>query len=170
MAEKFKKRISSRAQERLNRAVRTFDLSMAGLLLTAAVCGVISYFRGADLAAHASSGFAYWFLVVVGYIPMLPVNCVRSICNMPIPAPGAHAELYLQSTAVFIWLTGLWLAVRTLGKRNGKAQLLHIATRVAQIFLCWGVFQLCCVGITIGFNRGGKQVVTKSCTNAKTPR
>lgn len=170
MAGKFKKRISSRSQERLNRAIRAFDLSAAGLLLTATVCGIISYFRGADLAAHASSGFAYWFLVVIGYIPMLPVNCVRSICGMPIPAAGAHAELYLQSTVDLIWLIGLWLTFRTIGKRNGKSQLLHIATRVAQIFICWGVFQLCCVGITIGFNRGGKQVVAKSCANAKTPR
>ena len=164
MAEKFKKRISSRAQERLNRAVRAFDLSMAGLLLVAAVCGVISYFRGADLAAHASSGFAYWFLVVVGYIPMLPVNLVRSICGMPIPAPGAHTELYLQSAAVFVWLIVLWLTFRTVGKRNGKSQLLHIATRVAQIFLCWGVFQLCCMGIAIGLNRGGRASVQTAVT------
>ena len=97
MAEKFKKRLSRRAQERLSHALRAFDLTMLGILLVAALCFAISYFRGADLKAHASSGFAYWFLVVIGYPPMLFVNAVRATCGMAIPAPGPHGELFLVS-------------------------------------------------------------------------
>ena len=170
MAEKIKKRLSRRAQERLNRELRAFDLTMLGLLLVAVLCFVICFFRGADLKAHASSGFAYWFLVVVGYPPMLLVNAVRAIWKMPIPAPGVHAELYLHSAAVLFLVVVLWLTFRILSRRNTKSPLLHIATRVAQIFLCWGVFQLCCVAITIGFNRGGRAIVTSESSCRKVPK
>ena len=151
--EKFKKRLSRRAQERLNRELRTFDLTILGILIVTIVCGVLCYFRGADLKPGASSGFAYWFMVVVGYLPMLPVNAVRAIAKMPIPATGEHIELYLYTIVDCIWVAVLWLAIRIAGKRNAKVQLLHIATRVAQIMLCWGVFQLCCWAIAVGLNR-----------------
>jgi len=158
MAEKYKKQLSRRAQERLNRALRAFDLTMLGIILVALLCTVICYFRGADLREHASSGFTYWFLVVIGYLPMLLVNVVRAITKLPIPATGEHTELYLHCLVVLIWVTALWLTLRILGKRNTKSPLLHISTRVAQIILCWGVFQLCCWAITVGLNRGWRTV------------
>jgi len=158
MAEKFKKRLSRRAQERLNRALRSFDLTMLGILAVVIVCTVICYFRGADLKAHASSGFAYWFLVVTGYLPMLLINAVRAIFKMPIPATGEHAELFIHGIADVVWVAILWLTIRIAGKRNTKSQMLHISTRLAQIMLCWGVFQLCCVAIAIGWNRGGSHL------------
>lgn len=154
MAERYKKTLSRRNQERLNRALRSFDLAMLGVLIVTIVCEVLCYFRGADLKPGASSGFAYWFLVMIGYLPMLPVNVVRAIAKLPIPATGEHTELYLHSAVILIWLAALWLTLRTLGKRNFKSQLLHIGMRVAQIILCWGVFQLCCWAITVGLNRG----------------
>ena len=154
MAEKFKKRLSRRAQERLNRALRAFDLAMLSLLIVSIVCAVLCYFRGADLKPGASSGFAYWFLVVIGYLPMLPINIVRAIAKLPIPATGEHTELYLHGAAVLIWLAVLWLTIRLYGKRNTKSSLLHIGTRVAQLIFCWGVFQLCCWAIAVGMNRG----------------
>ena len=158
MAEKLKKRLSRRAQERLNRALRAFDLTMLGLILTAVICAVICYLRGADLKEHASSGFTYWFLVVVGYLPMLVVNTVRALAKMPIPAAGENTELYVHTVVVLLWIAALWLTFRILGKRNTKSQLLHISTRVAQIILCWGAFQLCCWAITVGLNRGWRTV------------
>ena len=158
MAEKFKKRLSRRSQERLIRALRVFDLTMLGLLLVAVLCFAISYFRGADLKAHASSGFAYWFLVVIGYPPMLFVNAVRATCGMAIPAPGPHGELFLVSVTDLVWGICLWLTIRIVGKRETKSQLLEISTRLAQIILGWGVFQLCCVVLTINFNRSTRAV------------
>ena len=159
MAEKMKKRTSRRAQERFNRARRSFDLTMLALALTSLFCAAVSYLRGADLAANASSGFAYWFLVVIGYLPMLPVNAVRALLNLPIPASGENAELLLLTAAVMSFLTAAWLAVRIAGKRSGKVEGMHIATRVAQIVLCWGLFQIGCVAVTAGWNRGGYAVV-----------
>ena len=157
MAEKFKKRLSRRAQERLNRALRTFDLTILGIVVVAAVCAVIS-FRGTTLInGYASSGFAYWFLVVVGAPPMLLINLFRTMRQMDIPAQGKYTELYLLSTVVFVWVTALWLTIRIIGKRNTKSQLLHISTRMAQIILFWGVFQICCWAITVGWNRGGNR-------------
>lgn len=153
MAVKNKKRLSRRAQERLNRALRAFDLTMLGLVLVAVVCGVICYFRGADLKAGASSGFAYWFLVVTGYLPMLVVNCVRLAFRQPVPAAETAHEVVILTSTVVIWMAGLWIAFRIAGKRDTKSPTLHIATRLAQIVLCWGVFQLGCLAFTVSWNR-----------------
>ncbi|MBQ6353058.1 MAG: hypothetical protein IJJ28_07315 [Lentisphaeria bacterium] len=161
MAEKMKKRTSRRAQERLQRARRSFDLAMLALALTSLFCAAISYLRGADLAANASSGFAYWFLVVVGYLPMLPVNAVRALLNLPVPAPGKHTELLLLTVTVLVFLAVVWQAVRIVGKRSGKVTVIHIATRIVQIVLCWGLFQIGCVAVTAGWNRGGRAVVSR---------
>lgn len=159
MAEKTKKRTSRRAQERFNRALHTFDMTMLALTLTSLFCAAISFFRGADLTANASSGFAYWFLVVVGWLPMLPVNAVRALLGLPIPAAGEHAELFLQTAVVLVSLAAVWTALRIAGRRTGKTASLHIATRIAQIILCWGLFQIGCVAVTAGWNRGGRAAV-----------
>ena len=164
MADKFKKRLSRRAQERLNHELRTFDLTMLALLIVTLVCGALCYFRGADLKPGASSGFAYWFLVVVGYLPMILINLLRTICRMPIPAVREHVELFLHGGSALFLVTVSWLALRIVGRRNNQVQLLHICTRMAQIFICWGVFQLCCMGITVGLNRGGRASVQPSAT------
>ena len=164
MADKFKKRLSRRAQERLNREVRAFDLTMIALLIVTVVCGALCYFRGADLKPSASSGFAYWYLVVVGYLPMIIINLFRTICRMPIPSPVEHVELYLHGGSALFLTAACWLAFRISCKRGNRTQLLHICTRLAQIFLCWGVFQLCCMGIAVGLNRGGRASVQPSPT------
>ena len=169
MAEKMKKRTSRRAQERLNRALRSFDLTMLALALMSLFCAAISFFRGADLSAHASSGFAYWFLVVIGYLPMLPVNAVRALLGLPVPAPGEHAELLLLVTVVLAFLAAGWLVLRIASKRSGKEAGLHIATRIAQIVLCWGLFQIGCVAVTVGWNRGGRACVRTESTARTAP-
>ena len=169
MAEKFKKRLSRRAQERQKRELRNFDLSMLALLIVTLVCGALCYFRGADLKPGASSGFAYWFLVVVGYLPMLVVNLFRTICRMPIPATREHVELFLHGGSALFLVAACWLTFRIAGKRGNKTQLLHICMRMAQIFICWGVFQLCCMGVTVGLNRGGRASV-QSPTTCRTVR
>ena len=170
MADKFKKRLSRRAQERLIRDLRAFDLTMLALLIVSIVCGVLCYFRGADLKAGASSGFAYWFLVVVGYLPMLPVNLFRTICRMPIPATGEHVELFLHGGSALFLEAACWLTFRIVGKRKDNSQLLVVCTQMAQIFLCWGVFQLCCMGITVGLNRGGRASVKAAAPVRQLPK
>jgi len=164
MAEKFKKRLSRRAQERQKRDQRTFDLTMLALLIVTIVCGALCYFRGADLKPGASSGFAYWFLVVVGYLPMTLINLFRTIFGMQIPSARENVELFLHGGSALFVVTAYWLVFRIAGRRSNKTQLLHICTRLAQIFICWGVFQLCCMGITVGLNRGGRASVQSPTT------
>lgn len=170
MTDKFKKRLSRRAQERLNHEVRAFDLTMLALLIVTVVCGALCYFRGADLKPGASSGFAYWYLVVVGYLPMILINLFRTICRMPIPATREHVELFLHGGSALLLTIICWLVFRIVGRRNNQVQLLHICTRVAQIYLCWGVFQLCCMGITVGLNRGGRASVKTAATAKQTQK
>ena len=156
MAEKYKKRLSRRAQERLDHAVRVFDLTMLGIVLVSLICLVICFFLGTDLRGASPAGFAYWFLVVVACPPMLLVNTVRAVFGLPIPAPGAHGELFLQSATAIVWVVVLWAVFRILGKRDTKSQVLLVSTRLAQIMLCWGLFQLCCVVLAINFSSGAR--------------
>ena len=156
MAEKYKKRLSRRAQERLKHALRVFDFTMLGIVLVTLICLVICFFLGTDLKGASPAGFAYWFIVVVACPPMLLVNTVRAVFGLPIPAPGVRGELFLQSTTALIWVAVLWVVFRTIGKRDTKSQLLLVSTRLAQIMLCWGLFQLCCVVLAINFSAGAR--------------
>ena len=170
MAEKYKKRLSRRAQERLDHAVRVFDLTMLGIVLVSLICLVICFFLGTDLRGASPAGFAYWFLVVVACPPMLLVNTVRAVFGLPIPAPGAHGELFLQSATAIVWVVVLWAVFRILGKRDTKSQVLLVSTRLAQIMLCWGLFQLCCVVLTINFNRSTRAAAKTEVSAAPKPR
>ena len=87
---------------------------------------------------------------------MWPVNGIRALLGLPIPAASRVNELALLVATVLVWLTALWLAIRIAGRRSSKSATLHIATRIAQIILVWGLFQLFCMAAVIGWNRGGK--------------
>ena len=62
MAEKTKKRLSRRAQERLNQKLRAFDLTMLGLALVIVLSGVVCRLGDPSLESHAPAGFGVWFL------------------------------------------------------------------------------------------------------------
>ena len=154
MAVKIKKRMSRRAQERLNRQLRVFDLTMLGLGVVTVAAGVICIYGKAALGGASASGFAFWYLVVQSCLPMGLLSGCKALLGLAPLAPGANEAGFLMAVDLG-WFLVLWAVVRVLGKRNSKSQLLHVSTRVALVILCWGCFQLLCSVVFAGWNHGG---------------
>jgi len=148
MAEKTKKRLSRRAQERLNHQLRSFDLVMLGLALTTAAAAAVCSFGTVDLGKSSAAGFAYWFLVVQSYLPLGLISGFRTLFRIS-PAAAAPGP-WMLAVADIVWCAVLWAVLRILGKRNNKSQLLHVSTRLALVVLVWGWFQLLCAVIAAG--------------------
>lgn len=154
MAEKTKKRLSRRAQERLKRQLRAFDLTLLGLGIATIAAGAICAAGSPALDRSGASGFAFWYLVVQSYLPMSVFGSVAAVAGVTLPAAGAAGAKFLVALDLGCYFV-LWLVLRVLGKRNNKSPLLHVSTRIALIVLCWGCFQLGCAVVVAGWKGGG---------------
>ena len=149
MAEKPKKRLSRRAQERLNAKLRAFDLTMLGLALLIVLSGAVCFLGDPSLDGHEPAGFGLWFLRVYAFLPLGVWHGVKALLKLPGGMSRGYG-LYIFPAIAFAWNFLLWLVFRIIGKRDGKSPVLHVATRFAQMFLLWGIFQLFCGGIAAG--------------------
>ena len=149
MAEKPKKRLSRRAQERLNAKLRAFDLTMLGLAVVIVLSGAVCFLGDPSLDAHDPAGFGVWFLRFYAFPPLGMWHGVKALLKLPGGMSRGYG-LYILPAIAFAWNFALWLVIRILGKRDGKSPVLHVATRFAQMFLLWGIFQLFCGGIVAG--------------------
>lgn len=175
MAEKTKKRLSRRAQERLNAKLRAFDLVMLALAVTIVLSGATCFFGEPSLSGHDPAGFSLWFLRVYAFPPLAVWHGVKALLKLPAGMSGGHG-LYILTAIAFVWNFALWLVIRIMGKLNNKSSLLHVSTRFAQMFLLWGIFQLLCVGTAAGCRHNMKKTpaadgAAKTVQNApaKTP-
>lgn len=154
MAGKIKKRLSRRAQERLNRQLRAFDLAMLGVGITTAASGIVCAFGSTALDRPGAAGFAFWYIVVQSCLPMGILNGARALFGSSAFSPAADGPGFLTA-AVLIWDFVLWAVLRAVGKHNNKSSILHICTKFALVVFFWGCFQLLCAVVTAGWNRGG---------------
>ena len=157
MAEKTKKRLSRRAQERLNAKLRSFDLVMLGLALVIVFSGAVCVLGTPSLDGHEPAGFALWFLRVYAFLPLAVWHALKALWKLPVGMSRGYG-LYILPAIAFAWNFLLWLVIRILGKRDSKSPVLHVATRFAQMFLIWGIFQLLCVGAAAGCSHRSAQV------------
>ena len=149
MAEKTKKRLSRRAQERLNAKLRAFDLTMLGLAVVIVLSGAVCFLGDPSLDAHDPAGFGVWFLRLYAFPPLGVWHGVKALLKLPGGMSRGYG-LYILPAIAFAWNFLLWLVIRTSGKRDGKSPVLHVATRFAQMVLVWGLFQLFCAGTAAG--------------------
>ena len=149
MAEKTKKRLSRRAQERLNAKLRTFDLTMLALAVVIVLSGAVCFLGDPALDAHDPAGFGVWFLRLYAFPPLGVWHGVKALLKLPGGMSRGYG-LYILPAIAFAWNFALWLVFRILGKRDGKSPVLHVATRFAQMVLVWGLFQLFCAGTAAG--------------------
>lgn len=149
-----KKRLSRRAQERLNRQLRAFDLTMLGIGITTVAAGFVCAFGNTALGGANAAGFAFWYLIVQSYLPLGLLSGIKALFGLAPFAPGANEANFLVAVDL-VWFLVLWAVLRMLGKRNGKSALLHISTRLAAVLLWWGWFQLLCAVVVAGWNHGG---------------
>ena len=149
MAEKMKKHLSRRAQERLNAQLRSFDLVMLALGAVIVLSGVVCFFGDPSFSGSEPAGFALWFLRVYAVLPLALWHGVKALLKLPGGMSRGYG-LYLFPAIAFIWNFVLWLVIRIAGRHYNKSSLLHVSTRFAQMFLLWGIFQLICVGTAAG--------------------
>ena len=173
MAEKTKKRLSRRAQERLNAQLRSFDLVMLALGVVIVLSGVVCFFGTPSFSGSEPAGFSLWFLRVYAVLPLAVWHGLKALLKLPGGMSRGYG-LYILPAIAFIWNFALWLVIRILGKRDTKSPVLHVATRFAQMFLLWGIFQLVCVGTAAGCRHhlsapAGSTAKTVSSAPAKTP-
>lgn len=173
MAEKPKKRLSRRAQERLNAQLRSFDLVMLALGVVIVLSGVVCFFGTPSFSGSEPAGFALWFLRVYAVLPLALWHGVKALLKLPGGMSRGYG-LYLFPAIAFAWNFVLWLVIRIAGRHYNKSSLLHVSTRFAQMFLLWGIFQLVCVGTAAGCHHNmrspaGHAVRTVRSAPAKTP-
>ena len=180
MAGKMKKNLSRRAQERLNRQLRAFDLAMLGVVLTTLAAGAVCILGTTALDRPGTGGFAYWYIVVLSYPPMLLLNFFKLLFGGSALPQGSCGAGVLTAVTLGCDLL-LWMVIRILGKRNNKSELLNVCTKFALILLCWGCFQLLCAAVFAGLDHGRTaaeqrgpaetrpQVRSDDGKNAKTP-
>lgn len=153
MANKNKKRLSRRAQERRSRLLKKFDLVMLGIGLNIVIAGFICLCGDTSLKAGGAASFSYWCLMVYSYIPMGVVAAVKSICSEPFVS-GVYASNLLAAVG-FIWFLLLWLSVRTIACITNRMNILHVAFRIATVLLIWGWFQVICSAVVFTWRDSG---------------
>jgi len=149
MAEKTKKRLSRRAQERLNAKLRAFDFTMLALALVIVLSGAVCRIGDPALDSHDPAGFGVWFLRFYAFPPLGLWHGVKALLKLPGGMSRGYG-LYILPAIAFAWNFVLWLGIRVWGKRDNKSAVLHVATRFAQMVLVWGIFQLFCAGTAAG--------------------
>ena len=149
MAQKMKKRLSRRAQERLNAKLRTFDFTMLTLAVVIVLSGAVCFLGDPSLDAHDPAGFGVWFLRLYAFPPLGVWHGVKALLKLPAGMSRGYG-LYILPAIAFAWNFALWLVIRIWGKRDSKSPVLHVATRFAQMVLVWGIFQLFCAGTAAG--------------------
>ena len=156
---KYHSILSRRGRERLQQAVRRFDIFttiMAFLLILAMiVCNSHPY----ELGANRPDGFAAWLLLFLAYIPLEIVGLATWLLGLQNSALVHMLVEQHQTLALGIFdlamLLAVWLVVHFYCSRRFGANFIRTATMIMTILVAWGTFQLGCMGAVVVWNRGG---------------
>ena len=105
-----------------------------------------------DLSKSNPQGFAMWFLLLMGWIPLEIFGLVRW-------AFGLHQEFAIAGEGPTLGICGLttlaavWAVIRFWIAKFCHPETLRIALHFILIFACWGVFQLFCYLVALGWER-----------------
>ncbi len=149
MGKKNKKRQESRRRysEKKRRYARLWDWTTLAMLAVIVIGALIVYGASLGKVAASSASFAGWFLLVIGYLPLLLVEAVELLLGLAPTAPAAASAAMLGITdAIFLAL--IWLGVRLIGQRR-PPDFTRCAWHFLLIFFYWGLFQLLCCGLSL---------------------
>lgn len=155
MSKKSKKRQESRRRysEKKRRYARLFDIAALGVLAVIVICAMILYKADCPVADASGAGFAGWFLLVFGYIPLLVYGMVNAVAGMPQIMPDP-AGVWFLAGADAVMLAVIWTVVRVLCKRR-PPDFTRCAWHILMLILYWGIFQLCCCAVfTLNHHNG----------------
>lgn len=155
MGKKNKKRQESRRRysEKKRRYARLWDWTALGVLALIIICALIVHLAEVEKVAAPGAGFAGfagWFLLVIGYLPLLVAEAAELLAGLPPTAPTAATAVAL-GIADTVFLALVWGVVRLVG-RHRAPDFTRCAWHFLLIVFYWGIFQLLCSGLSLLWN------------------
>ncbi len=131
---------------------RRFDWTVLGIVALVALAAFAVESTQSALCGNTCGGFAGWFLVVIGYVPLLLCAFVRSVFGSA--AAVVPTQAWHLAVVDFAYLVLLWFALRWIARRH-SSEFLRRAWHIALIIFCWGAFQLAIFAASALWQKGG---------------
>ena len=129
-----------------------FDWTSLGIVILVALSALAVEGTRSALCGQSCGSFAGWFLVVLGYVPLLLCALMRFIFGDA--AAVVPTQAWHLAAVDFIYLVILWGAVRWIARRH-SSEFLRLAWHIALIVFCWGAFQLAVFAASALWQKGG---------------
>ena len=167
MAKKQKKQRSSAMRSKQTALCRKLDwaaLLLGGTILIAAVGTAGADY---DLSKGNPQGFAMWFLLIMGWIPLEIVGVFRWLFGIH-PEISPAGEGPTLGICALSALAAVWAVFRFHVARTCRPEVLRAAFHITLIFACWGIFQLLCCFVAFGSERSDIAPLDKTLTRQQT--
>lgn len=161
MAGKEKKQRSMQQRSKQKQLCRKLDWAAGLLALVIILAAVGTINADYDLSKFNPQGFAMWFLLIMGWIPLELVGLCRWLF-------GLRQELAIAGEGPTLGICGLaalaavWAVLRFYAARFCRPEVLKAAFHFMLIFACWGIFQLFCYYAALGCERSDVSPLDKT--------
>lgn len=136
-----------RYSEKKRRYSRLFDMTVAGIALLILISVLVVGNSTSLLSDCSGAGFAKWFLVVLGYLPVMIYGVIRCCCGM-CASTDIWESVRVLGLVDFGFLLLIWAAIRFVGRRHSP-DFTRRAWHLMLIIFYWGIFQLLCFGTAL---------------------
>lgn len=148
-----------RHRERWEKLNFHFDLLTAALAIVIIIASLMCLNHPYELGKPDPYGFAFWFLLFLGYLPMEIISLVN--CCLGWQDTQLMHYLTIEQPAIMLGSCNLatlaifWAISRFWAARRFGVNFLQTMIHFWEIFLVWGLFQLSClIGLVIWDNGG----------------
>ena len=152
MAKKQKKTRSLAQRNKQRQLCRKLDWAtflLAAMIVFAAMGTVNTDY---DLSRSNPQGFAMWFLLLVGWIPLELFGLIRWLFGIrqEFSPVGEGPALGICALAA---LAAVWAVIRFYVAKICRLEVLRTAFHFMLIFAFWGMFQMICYLVALGCER-----------------
>ena len=152
MAKKQKNKRGAMQRNKQRQLCRKLDWAtlLLGVIIIFAAMGTVN--SDYDLSKFNSQGFAMWFLLLIGWIPLELFGLIRWVF-------GIHQEFTVAGegptlgVCALITLAAVWAFLRFYVARVCRPDVLRSAFHFILIFAFWGAFQMICYLVSLGCER-----------------
>ena len=134
---------------------RKLDWACLLLAFTILVSAIGTAGSDYDLSKANPQGFAMWFLLIMGWIPLEILGVIRWLF-------GIHQEI--SPAGAGPTLAAVWALFRFHIARTCRPEVLRAAFHFVLIFACWGLFQLLCCIIALSSEHSDIAPLDKTLT------
>ena len=166
MAKKQKKQRSMVLSGKQRQLCRKLDFAtfVLGMIIIFAALGTVN--ADYDLSHANSHGFAMWFLLLIGWIPLEIIGLFRWVA-------GIHEEFAFAGEGptlgicALTTLAAVWAVIRFYVAKRYRPEVLKTAFHIILIFACWGGFQMLCYLVALGCERSDVAPLDKKLIRKK---